>query len=209
MADKKYLDYAGLKRVLKRMLPGARKIWHGTIDEWDALSAAEKDKYDQAEIVINAVNKIELNNKHPIKDHMVNAKWGEIGWTYETANEAINIPNRTWLNDKRVIFNNLPEGRYLIIGRVGFSNIGTAINNVGIVTCSQQSIQADTLLLSLGASSVAIPTGDWLSQEAVIAIMDNKKLQNVNLGINVYRAGGVGGTGSLPVYVMLHALKIA
>ena len=45
MADKKYLDYAGLKRVLAKLLPGARKIWHGTIDEWDALSATEKDKY--------------------------------------------------------------------------------------------------------------------------------------------------------------------
>lgn len=50
MADKKYLDYAGLKRTLKHLLPGARKIWHGTRDEWEALPAAERDKYDQAEI---------------------------------------------------------------------------------------------------------------------------------------------------------------
>ena len=51
MATKKYLDYAGLKRVLAKLLPGARKIWHGTQAEWDALSAAERDKYDQAEII--------------------------------------------------------------------------------------------------------------------------------------------------------------
>lgn len=50
MATKKYLDYAGLKRVLKHLLPGHRKIWHGTEAEWNALSAAERDKYDQAEI---------------------------------------------------------------------------------------------------------------------------------------------------------------
>lgn len=50
MANKSYLDYAGLKRVLKRFLPGIRKIWHGTVDEWEALSLAEKEKYDQAEI---------------------------------------------------------------------------------------------------------------------------------------------------------------
>lgn len=48
---KQYLDYAGLKRVLKHLLPGARKIWHGTLDEWKTLSEAERDKYDQAEII--------------------------------------------------------------------------------------------------------------------------------------------------------------
>lgn len=51
MAIKKYLDYAGLKRVLAKLLPGARKIWHGTLAEWKALSEAERDKYDQAEII--------------------------------------------------------------------------------------------------------------------------------------------------------------
>ena len=206
MANKSYLDYAGLKRVLKRMLPGARKIWHGTLDEWDALSAAEKDKYDQAEVVINAVNKIELNNKHPIKDQMVKAKWDEIGWLYNTANEAINVPIGTWLNDKRVVFNDLPEGRYLIIGRVGFTNVGVNTNNVGIIICNGQNIQTDTWLLSLGQCSIAIPTADYISQEAIMAVMDNKKFQNVNIGINVYRDGTAT---NLPVYVMLHALKIA
>ena len=48
---KQYLDYAGLKRVLKHLLPGARKIWHGTLTEWKALSEAERDKYDQAEVI--------------------------------------------------------------------------------------------------------------------------------------------------------------
>lgn len=48
---KQYLDYAGLKRVLKHLLPGARKIWHGTLDEWKALPEAERDKYDQAEVI--------------------------------------------------------------------------------------------------------------------------------------------------------------
>lgn len=51
MSNKKYLDYAGLKRVLAKLLPGARKIWHGTLEEWEALAAAERDKYDQAEII--------------------------------------------------------------------------------------------------------------------------------------------------------------
>lgn len=51
MATKRYLDYAGLKRVLAKLLPGARKIWHGTLAEWKALSETERDKYDQAEII--------------------------------------------------------------------------------------------------------------------------------------------------------------
>lgn len=51
---KQYLDYAGLKRVLKRLLPGARKIWHGTLTEWEALSETERDKYDQAEVLDDA-----------------------------------------------------------------------------------------------------------------------------------------------------------
>ena len=56
MATKKYLDYAGLKRVLAKLLPGARKIWHGTLAEWKALSEAERDKYDQAEIIDGSGN---------------------------------------------------------------------------------------------------------------------------------------------------------
>lgn len=51
MSTKKYLDYAGLKRVLAKLLPGARKIWHGTLAEWEALSETERDKYDQAEVI--------------------------------------------------------------------------------------------------------------------------------------------------------------
>ena len=52
MANKSYLDYAGLKRILKtHKARGMRYIFHGTQDEWDALTAAEKDKYEQAEII--------------------------------------------------------------------------------------------------------------------------------------------------------------
>lgn len=52
---KQYLDYAGLKRVLEHLLPGARKIWHGTLTEWEALSETERDKYDQAEVIDGSV----------------------------------------------------------------------------------------------------------------------------------------------------------
>lgn len=52
MANKSYLDYAGLKRILKtHKTRGMRYIFHGTQAEWDSLSAAEKNKYEQAEII--------------------------------------------------------------------------------------------------------------------------------------------------------------
>lgn len=47
-----YLDYAGLKRVLSKLF-GIRKIWHGTLAEWEALTPAERDYYDQAEVIDN------------------------------------------------------------------------------------------------------------------------------------------------------------
>lgn len=77
MATKKYLDYAGLKRVLKRLLPGARKIWHGTLAEWEALSATEKAKYDQAEVIDDdtgvpvVVDKVESGNLNPVTSNAV------------------------------------------------------------------------------------------------------------------------------------------
>ena len=77
MATKKYLDYAGLKRVLAKLLPGARKIWHGTLAEWEALPAAEKAKYDQAEVIDEytgvpvVVDKVESGNLNPVTSNAV------------------------------------------------------------------------------------------------------------------------------------------
>lgn len=77
MATKKYLDYAGLKRVLAKLLPGARKIWHGTLAEWEALSATEKAKYDQAEVIDEytgvpvVVDKVESGNLNPVTSNAV------------------------------------------------------------------------------------------------------------------------------------------
>ena len=79
MATKKYLDYAGLKRVLAKLLPGARKIWHGTLAEWEALSATEKAKYDQAEVIDEytgvpvVVDKVESGNLNPVTSNAVAA----------------------------------------------------------------------------------------------------------------------------------------
>lgn len=54
------------------------KIWRGTQEEWDALSAAEKDKYEQAEIigldnngVVYVANKVEAGNMNPVTSDAV------------------------------------------------------------------------------------------------------------------------------------------
>ena len=87
MATKKYLDYAGLKRVLAKLLPGARKIWHGTQAEWEVLSATEKAKYDQAEVIDEytgvpvVVDKVESGNLNPVTSNAVAGLVPQPYWT--------------------------------------------------------------------------------------------------------------------------------
>ena len=62
MAVRKYLTKSGLRYAIKKLLFGSKKIWHGTQEEWDALSSDEKDKYDQAEIEdISGVAAVDMN----------------------------------------------------------------------------------------------------------------------------------------------------
>ena len=75
MAIKKYLDDHGTETVLKKI---KNQIWRGTQAEWDALSAAEKDKYEQAEIigldnngVVYVVDRIEAGNMNPVTSDAV------------------------------------------------------------------------------------------------------------------------------------------
>ena len=120
MANKQYLDYAGLKRVLAKLLPGARKIWHGTQAEWDALSAAEKAKYDQAEIsgvnndgMMYVADKVESGNMNAVTSNAVagNTVVGE----YVTT-KAISVPvNATPVNYLKI---NLKKGKWIVHARV-------------------------------------------------------------------------------------------
>ena len=75
MAMRKYLTKSGLRYAIKKLLFGSKKIWHGTQEEWDALSSDEKDKYDQAEIEdisgIAAVDKVEDGNLNPVTSNAV------------------------------------------------------------------------------------------------------------------------------------------
>lgn len=113
MATKKYLDYAGLKRVLAKLLPGARKIWHGTLAEWEALSATEKAKYDQAEVIDEytgvpvVVDKVESGNLNPVTSNAVYGLIKQAKFTATTnSNGGVALPseyaNKNILSAKRV-----------------------------------------------------------------------------------------------------------
>lgn len=119
MATKKYLDYAGLKRVLAKLLPGARKIWHGESDDWDALAAAEREKYDQAEVIddgnsnlVALSTEVRKGDLNPVTSDAVagNVVVGE----YATA-AAITVPvNSTFVNYLKI---NLKKGKWIIHAR--------------------------------------------------------------------------------------------
>lgn len=76
----KYLDKKGLAKVLSLLKFGHKKIWHGTLAEWEALSATEKAKYDQAEVIDEytgvpvVVDKVESGNLNPVTSNAVAEK---------------------------------------------------------------------------------------------------------------------------------------
>lgn len=86
MATKNYLDYMGLKRVLKRLLPGARKIWHGTAEEWHDLSETERDKYDQAEVINDIGSSFATNY---VQNQLILSDWEDITISTNVASPTI------------------------------------------------------------------------------------------------------------------------
>ena len=73
----KYLDKKGLAKVFSLIKFGHKKIWHGTLAEWEALSAEEKAEYDQAEIIDDdtgvpvVVDKVEAGNMNAVTSNAV------------------------------------------------------------------------------------------------------------------------------------------
>lgn len=72
-----YLDKKGLAKVFSLIKFGHKKIWHGTLAEWEALAATEKAKYDQAEVIDEytgvpvVVDKVEEGNLNPVTSNAV------------------------------------------------------------------------------------------------------------------------------------------
>lgn len=154
MATKKYLDYAGLKRVLAKLLPGARKIWHGTLAEWEALSATEKAKYDQAEVIDEytgvpvVVDKVESGNLNPVTS---NAVAGKVPQNYLTSKV------QAWVTgDIDVVFT-APAGKKFIFGT------GSVIDNLrAYITIPDDypTISGDGKAITLRFFSYPIGTSD-------------------------------------------------
>lgn len=73
----KYLDKKGLAKMFSLIKFGHKKIWHGTLAEWEALSAEEKAEYDQAEVIDEytgvpvVVDKVEAGNLNPVTSNAV------------------------------------------------------------------------------------------------------------------------------------------
>lgn len=109
-----YLDKKGLAKVFSILKFGHKKIWHGTQAEWEALSATEKAKYDQAEVIDEytgvpvVVDKVESGNMNPVTSNAVAEALGSgaggTGGTPDYAHPKA-IPDNTWTADEDVWVN--------------------------------------------------------------------------------------------------------
>lgn len=181
MSTKNYLDYAGLKRVLKHLLPGARKIWHGNINEWNVLPAVEKDKYDQAEITIDAVDKIELGNKNHVMSKTVYNKHAEIGQLYQSTTFSTSVTGWSYFD---YTFKDLPAGTYIMVGVIYTTGRQSGGNALGFMFCNK----------SYGFVGFQIPTEDWYAQTGTMdVIKHNGGDYAINIGLYKKRVPAVYG----------------
>jgi hypothetical protein len=101
------------------------RIWRGTQAEWDALSATDKDFYDQAEIsgvnndgMVYVADKIESGNMNAVTSNAV----ANLGKVYSATLDPQNEFSPLSMGSKRTIISlSVPAGVYLVTlcGRVG------------------------------------------------------------------------------------------
>lgn len=103
------------------------KIWRGTQAEWDALSAAEKDKYEQAEIigldnngVVYVANKVEAGNMNPVTSNAVAAV---------SMDSAISIDTTKWSPSGQIHATKVGQLGIITWGGNSRVNISTDVNN--------------------------------------------------------------------------------
>ena len=207
MANKSYLDYAGLKRVLKRLLPGNRKIWHGTWADWEQLSAAEKAEYDQAELTLGSFEQenlaidtvATLNSLNPITSNAVNSEYNtNFGNVYNSAVFYGTVNN--WRNNIPVTIANVPKGRYLIIGRCMNSSVG--ILNLSASTTSVGKV------VNLVPVSNSSWTGDTSFNQTVIGYYEQYTDGNASITANIY-SSTIGGRAAMATEAYISLLRIA
>ena len=114
----KYLDKKGLAKVFSLIKFGHKKIWHGTLAEWEALSAEEKAEYDQAEVIDDdtgvpvVVDKIESGNMNAVTSNAVS----KIGTVYtKTTVQAARAAGSAaeWYDNPSLDVSDLPNGLYI------------------------------------------------------------------------------------------------
>ena len=184
MGNKKYLDYAGLKRCLAKLLPGNRKIWHGSWEDWEALSAAEKAKYDQAELVGEfnyeqfQVDNAIANTENPVTSDAVDKTYNEsLGQVIASAFFTGTV--NSWRNYISVTINNVPKGKYLIFGAIYNSSVGILTMN--------NSVSSGVIRLNQCVSNSS-NTGDTYRNQDVIGYYEQTEAgnKNVTFSCNVY-----------------------
>ncbi len=143
-----YLDKKGLAKVFSILKFGHKKIWHGTLAEWEALSATEKAKYDQAEVIDEytgvpvVVDKVESGNLNPVTSNAVANWYPRPDWANAVAISAAQLyagytapsdgmivlsgvmPLANDSNVRTITVNNVPivKGQYLHSGEYSYGN---------------------------------------------------------------------------------------
>lgn len=154
----KYLDKKGLAKVFSLIKFGHKKIWHGTLAEWEALSAAEKAEYDQAEVIDEytgvpvIVDKVEAGNLNPVTSNAVaealTPDWSQAitvsaadlyaGYTAPKHGMFICTGVMPLANDSNVriiTVNNIPivKGQYLSAGEYSYGNASCPVNSGDVI----------------------------------------------------------------------------
>lgn len=195
--DKKYLNKRGLATLLGLIKFGHKKIWHGTQDEWDALSAEEKDKYDQAEIEdqngIAAVDKIEDGNMNPVTSNAVAEALSSVGAfihcglpLYELNDESATVMSTV----------NVPKGTWLLVGVV----MNTVTSEFGRIALA---VTGDGASLNTGV--VRSVTGGYQSQ----TIIGVAKFTSDTNKVGITFVSVTGNSNGDDLYWYVNAIKIA
>ena len=120
----KHLDKNGLDTLIKLIKPGFKRIWHGTQEDWDALPAAQKNKYDQSEIsgnsnegVIFVDTEANIGSLNPITSDAV-AKLHRVIGTHVIT--TIPVPANSGYTPHTITLNTgVPNGVFVLMGVFG------------------------------------------------------------------------------------------
>lgn len=131
------------------------KIWRGTQAEWDALSAAEKDKYEQAEIigldnngVVYVADKIEEGNMNPVTSNAVaigRPEYYNKQLTVEAYEQAQLFVTSAYLRGQKVV---CKDGKTRIFGKIIMGGAGNPNGEMNRHPCKLTGFPGPVTLLN-------------------------------------------------------------